>query len=265
MKDFKQKNIWITGASSGMGEALAVQLHALGAVVIASSENVPELQRVRDRITTDAERFYTVDFDLSDTSRINEIVETQVKKIGDIDVLIHMGGISQRSLLSETPLQNDRRIMEINYFGTIALTKAVLPYMLAAGKGYILATSSLAGKFGFPCRSAYCASKHALHGFFEALRLEHEKHNIRVSMIIPGRVRTNISKNAITSDGSLYGKMDPGQAKGISAEKAASQILKGMHREKKEILVGSSELLMLYLKRFVPGIFYNIARKIEPV
>jgi dehydrogenase/reductase SDR family member 7B len=144
-----------------------------------------------------------------------------VKREGRIDMLLNIGGISQRALLKDTPLWLDRKIMEINYFGTIALTKAVLPHMLAGGGGHIAATSSITGRFGFPLRSAYSASKQALHGFFETLLMEHGKDNIRVSVLIPGRVQTAISMHALTAAGKEHGKMDDGQKGGVTAEKAA--------------------------------------------
>ncbi|MBS0010997.1 MAG: SDR family NAD(P)-dependent oxidoreductase, partial [Bacteroidales bacterium] len=126
------------------------------------------------------------------------------------------------------------------------------------------ATSSISGRFGFPLRSAYSASKQALHGFFETLHIENRENNIRASVIIPGRVKTNISYNALTASGKEHGKMDTGQARGISAEKAARMILKGLARNKREIKVGGSELIMLYIRKFFPVIFFNIAGKIKP-
>jgi short-subunit dehydrogenase len=165
----------------------------------------------------------------------------------------------------ETPLENDRRIMEVNFFGVVALTKALLPHMLANGGGQLAAASSLVGKFGFPYRSAYAASKHALHGFFESLAVENHPNNIRVSMLIGGRIQTNISKFAINKEGREHGQMDPGQANGISAEKAAQQILRGLKKERAEIPVGGSELLILKIRRFFPALHRRIVRKIKPM
>jgi short-subunit dehydrogenase len=153
--------------------------------------------------------------------------------------------------------------MEINYFGTIALTKAVLPFMIKQRSGHILATSSITGRFGFPLRSAYSASKQAIHGFFETLHLENRKNNIRGSVIIPGRVRTMISFHALNSEGREHGKLDAGQAGGITPEKAAKQIIRGIRRNKREILVGSSELIMLFIRRYLPFLFFRIADRIN--
>jgi dehydrogenase/reductase SDR family member 7B len=157
----------------------------------------------------------------------------------------------------------DRKIFEINYFGTIALTKAVLPFMVKQKSGHILATSSISGRFGFPLRSAYSASKQALHGFFETLYLENKKFNIRASVIIPGRVRTSISVHALDSEGKEHGKLDAGQAKGILPKRAAEIIIRGIERNKREILVGGSELIMLYIRRCCPWLFFRIADKIK--
>jgi short-subunit dehydrogenase len=162
-------------------------------------------------------------------------------------------------------MENDRKIMEINFFGVVALTKALLPHMIENGGGQLAAASSLVGKFGFPYRSAYSASKHALHGFFESVVAENYQHNIRISMLIGGRIRTNISKFAIDKSGREHGQMDAGQANGISPEKAAQQILKGLRKEKLEIPVGGKELLILKIKRFFPGWHSKLIRKINPM
>ena len=186
-----------------------------------------------------------------------------MKVFGRIDYLLNIGGISQRASVEETPLWLDRKLMEINYFGTIALTKAVLPHMIRQKQGHILVTSSISGRFGFPLRSAYSASKQALHGFIETLYLENKKNNIKASVIIPGRVRTRISYRALDKDGKEHGRMDPGQQKGIDPERAAKQIIRGINKNRREILVGSGELIMLHIRRYLPFIFFRIADKLK--
>jgi short-subunit dehydrogenase len=264
MNFFKDKVVWITGASSGIGEALLYRFVNLGARVVASSNQPDGLLRVRNNCGDKRSMVHTVPLDLAESSNFEKTAEQVVSEMGKIDFLINLGGVSQRATILETPLWLDRRIMEINYFGTIALSKAVLPYMIKNGGGHILATSSISGRFGFPLRSAYSASKQALHGFFETLHIENSKFNIRASVIIPGRVKTNISVNALTSTGTEHGKLDPGQAKGITPDKAAQKIVKGIRRNRREILVGSSELIMLYIRKFFPSLFFNIAGKIKP-
>ncbi|MCA1756804.1 MAG: SDR family NAD(P)-dependent oxidoreductase [Bacteroidales bacterium] len=261
---FKDKVVWITGASSGIGEALLYRFVNLGARVVASSNQPEGLLRVKSNCGDRSSMVHIVPLDLADSDGFEKTAGQMVSEMGKIDYLINLGGVSQRATILETPLWLDRRIMEINYFGTIALSKAVLPHMIKNGGGHILATSSISGRFGFPLRSAYSASKQALHGFFETLHIENSRFNIRASVIIPGRVKTNISVNALTATGSEHGKLDPGQAKGITPEKAAQKIVKGIRRNRREILVGGSELLMLYIRKFFPSLFFNIAGKIKP-
>jgi len=263
MKDFAGKVVWITGASSGIGEALVYEFARLGATIIASSNEASDLERVKSNCGDKASSITCAPFDLSDTSDISSLVGSQLTRTGRIDYLLNIGGISQRATIEDTPIWLDRKIMEINYFGTIALSKAVLPYMIRQKSGHILGTSSIAGRFGFPLRSAYSASKQALHGFFETLHIENRKNNIYASVIIPGRVRTKISYRALDAEGKEQGKMDEGLAKGITPEKAAKTIIKGIRRNKREILVGSSELIMLHIRRYLPSLFFRLAGKIK--
>jgi dehydrogenase/reductase SDR family member 7B len=262
-KIFNNKVAWITGASSGIGEALVNEFVKRGCTVIASSNDPQGLERVKNSCNENKPNVFCVPFDLSDTTDIGKIVEEQILKHKKIDFLLNIGGISQRARIDETPLWLDRKIFEINYFGTIAFTKAILPHMIKEKSGHILATSSISGRFGFPLRSAYSASKQALHGFFETLYLENKGNNIRASVIIPGRVRTSISVHALEKDGREHGKLDDGQAKGITPEKAALMIIKGIKRNKREILVGKGELMMLHIRRYLPWLFFRIGDKIS--
>jgi short-subunit dehydrogenase len=260
---FTGKKVWISGGSSGIGEALVHEFVKRGAEVIASSNDLPGLERVKASCSELSEMVTCLTLDLSQTSEIEKIVAGQLGEDGRIDYLLNIAGVSQRARIEETPLWLDRKIFEINYFGTIALTKAILPYMIKRKSGHVLATSSISGRFGFPLRSAYSASKQAIHGFFETLYLENKTNNIKSSVIIPGRVRTQISVHALESNGKEHGKMDAGQEKGISPEKAARIILRGIARNKREILVGSTELTLLYIRRIFPWLFFRIADKIK--
>lgn len=260
---FEHKTVWITGASSGIGEALALAMVDAGATVIASSSSEEKLNRVYEKCS-DKERFFVVPLDLGVPESLRRAAEDVLDRFERIDILVNNGGISQRSRALDTPLDNDRKLMEIDYFGTVALTKAVLPRMIEQGGGHILCTSSIVGVFGFPLRSAYSAAKHALHGFFESLRVEYSSHGIKVGIIIGGRINTPISYSALTSDGTPYGKMDEGQRNGISPEKAARKIMKGIRRGRKEIWVGGAELIMIVLKRYLPGMHSMISGKVKP-
>ena len=262
---FEGKTFWITGAASGMGKSVSIALSKYKTRLIISDRDAEGLEATATEIK---KNHSTVRIELLDMSNTDSIFSTAKKVIDDgenIAGLYQFAGISQRSLVVETPIDNDRKIMEINFFGVVALTKTVLPYMIENGGGQLAAASSLVGKFGFPYRSTYSASKHALHGFFETILAENYKNNIRVSMLIGGRIQTNISKFAIDKEGKEHGKMDAGQANGITSEKAAQQILKGLRKEKNEVPVGGGELIMLKLKRFLPRLHYKLARKINPM
>jgi dehydrogenase/reductase SDR family member 7B len=260
---FTGKVAWITGASSGIGEAMVYEFAERGAKVIISSNDPPGLERVKKACGSRSGMIICVPFDLSDTTGIEKLVQQQIGPTGKIDYLLNIGGISQRARIDETPIWLDRKIFEINYFGTISLTKAVLPYMIGNKSGHIVATSSISGRFGFPFRSAYSASKQALHGFFETLYLENKENNIRTSVIIPGRVSTNISLHALDSEGKEFGKMDRVLAKGLPPEKAARIIIRGIIKNKREILVGRSEMIMLYIRRIWPWLFFRIGDKVK--
>jgi len=263
--NFKGKTIWITGASSGIGKAVAIEISKDKAHLILSGRNEKALHEVAEVCLKNGSTAETFVFDLGDEASVNSAAQIVLSKTAQIDALYHFGGISQRSFVSETPLFVDRKIFEVNYFGTIALTKAVLPQMIKNGGGHIAVTSSIVGKFGFPYRSSYSASKHALHGFFESLQAENVNNNIRVSVIIPGRIKTNISVNAIDKDGKNHSKLDEGQDKGMSAEKSAEIICKKLKKEKKEILVGGKEVIMVHIRRFLPTLYYKLASKVKPL
>jgi short-subunit dehydrogenase len=264
MSTFANKVIWITGASSGIGEALANAFALEGAKLVLSSRRKEELERVKTALKLTEEQVLILPIDLADTRKANEYTQQVISKFGRIDILINNGGISQRALTKDTPLDIDRKIMEVNFFGTVALTKSVLPIMLKQKSGHIIAMSSIAGKFGFYFRSAYSASKHALHGFFESLRMEIYKDNIQVMIVCPGKIKTNISINAVTGDGGTHNKMDESQANGVSAEECAKQILKGIKNNTEELFIGGKELRAVWVKRFFPKLFSKLIRKQKP-
>ena len=258
----KLKIYWITGASSGIGEALAYELAKPGNALILSARSTDKLAGIKEKIGNRSE-VAILPFDLADVNAIPEQVEKALSFFGHIDVLINNAGFSQRSPAMETAESVERAIMELNYFAPVALSKAVLPHFLERKSGHIVVVSSIAGKFGFTLRSSYAAAKHALHGYFEALRLEMKDVPVYVTMVCPGRVRTNISYNARKGDGSTHNVLDDGQRKGISAESCARSIVKAIDSKKYEILVGGSELIPVYLKRFCPPLFYWLIKKIN--
>jgi dehydrogenase/reductase SDR family member 7B len=263
MKDISNKVAWITGASSGIGEALAYRLADIGCTLIISSNQADELNSICKNIISKGGKCKSLPFDLEDSGSIPGITKEAIDAFGRIDLLFNNGGISQRSLINETPVANDRRIMEINYFSNITLTKCILPQMIKNGGGHIAVTSSLSGLFGFPLRSAYCASKHALHGFYETLRIEHIHENIKVTIACPDRVRTSISVHALNPQGKAHGKMDERQDKGITASRCAAEIIRAVRKEKVIVLIGGFERISVYLKRFFPSIFYRMIARVK--
>ena len=259
MRSYHNKVVWITGASSGIGEAMAREFANQGAILVLAARNVEKLNQLRDTLPN-AEIHTVISLDLTDLSKVDALVSSVIDQVGRVDVLVNNGGISQRSLVGETPLEVDRKIMEVNFFGAVGLTKALLP-ALRETHGQIIVISSISGKFGFFLRSAYAASKHALHGFFESLALEEEAHGIDVTIVCPGKINTPISISALNAQGERHNKMDHNLETGMSAEECARQIVRAARKNKPEVLIGNKEILAVYLKRFVPSIFRKIIRK----
>ncbi len=261
MQNFKDKVVWITGASSGIGEALALQLAERGARLILSARRIEELQRVARRCGLPDLDLLVLPFDLADTRNASGLAAQVMNKFGKIDILINNGGVSQRSEVLQTSEETERLLMEVNYFAQINLTKAVLPYMLRQKEGRIIVVSSIAGKLGFFLRSSYCAAKHALHGYFESLRLELESRGISVLLVCPGKIRTNVSLNAFAAGGKKHAEMDPSHIAATTAEECAKQIIKNIFSAKEEIYIGGKEIIVVYLKRWFPAIFRKVIRK----
>jgi dehydrogenase/reductase SDR family member 7B len=254
--------IWITGASSGIGKALTNLYAKRGASLIISSRNEQELNAIKAS-SPNPDKINVLPLDLENQENFPSICATALAAFGQIDVLINNGGISQRSLAAETQLEVDRRLMEINFFGTIALTKALLPYFVSRKKGHFVVVSSLVGKFGSPFRSAYAASKHALHGFFDSLRAEQVSNGIKITMVCPGFIRTQVSVNALTGDGAVLGLMDEAQENGMKPEACAEAIASAIQQGKHEVLIGGREIWGVHLKNFFPGIFNRLISKVK--
>lgn len=255
----KPKVIWITGASSGIGEALVYAYNKSGANLIISARNRDELFRVKGNCKNQI-NVHVLSFDLEDTAALADKAKDAQKIFGHIDILINSGGISQRSLALDTQLAVEQKIMNINFWGTVALSKAVLPYMITSGGGKIICISSLMGKFGTPYRSAYAASKHALHGYFDSLRSEVYEQKIQILLVCPGYIKTNISKNAVTADGTAYDIMDDNQENGLSAADCADKIVKAIQQNKEEVYMGGKEVKGVMFKRFFPSRFSKYIR-----
>lgn len=260
---FQNKVVWITGASSGIGKALSVELSKQGALLILSARKESTLLEVK-QMCANSENVKVLPLDLEDSSQFDQKVAEAIKWFGRIDILVNNGGISQRALAKDTTIEVDRRIMEINYTGTIALTKAVLPHFLEQKQGHFVVTTSIVGRIASPLRSTYAASKHALHGFFDSFRAEVHKDNIAVTLICPGYVTTGISMNALVGDGSAQNTMDKATENGIKPDRFAKLMAKAISKKKQEAhIAGAKEKLGVFVKRFFPRIFAYMIRKLS--
>lgn len=267
---FKQSSIrgkwlWITGASSGIGEAGAERFSREGAKLVLSARRKDELERVAAKcLALGAQEVFVQPLDQANIESLQGVAETVLHHTGGaIEVMIHNAGVSQRSRIVDTTVAVDERIMRLNFLGPVALTKALLPTMIARKSGHFVVVSSLVGVFGTPLRSTYSASKHALHGFFETLRAEHHNDHIGVTMFCPGFVQTNVSRNALTGDGTPLGTMDKKTFAGITAEQCAERLFQATVRREEEVFVGGRERLAVYVKRLVPSVFSALIHRVK--
>ncbi|MET6990424.1 SDR family oxidoreductase [Sediminicola arcticus] len=260
MKRIGDKIIWITGASSGIGEALSYQLSKLGCKLVISARNQEQLLKVKNKCNY-PERIHILPLDLADYKNMEEKVQQAISDVGRIDMLINNAGISQRSLIMDTDIDVYKKLMDINYLGTVALTKAILPHFIAQGNGHFVTVTSLMGKFGSPYRSGYCGAKHALHGFFDVLRMEHEKDGIQVTLICPGFVNTKVAINALTGNGKSQLSNDLATEKGLDPVIFAKKMIHAITNQKFEANIGRWEVAGVYLKRFIPKLLHTVVLK----
>jgi short-subunit dehydrogenase len=266
MKSLEGKNVWITGASSGIGLELSLLAASAGAklhLFSSRKEALADASRLSAEKGALSVQYSIVD--LSDSDAAMSVSRKALETGGVPDFLILNAGVSQRALAADTGMDVTRGILDLNFFGSAAVARTVLPEMIKNGGGHIAVTSSVTGVFGFPMRSAYAASKHALHGYFESVGLEYVSEGIKVTLIIPGRIRTPISINSLTADGSRHGKMDPGQEKGMNVTLCAEKYWKAVLRGKNEAVIGGFDTIMVFFHRYFPRIFRFIARRASPL
>jgi len=255
---FNNKVVWITGASSGIGKALAFQLSKQeNCKLTLSSRREDVLNDVKNACENPI-NIAVLPLDLEDTDYMRLVTDKAISVFGKVDVLINNGGISQRSPIIETSIDVDRKLMEVDYLGTVAISKALLPHFVENTSGHYVIVSSLMGKFSSSYRSAYCGAKHALHGFFDALRLEHAKDNIKVTMICPGFVNTNVARNALIADGSKQGHQDAMTENGLDVNVFVRKMIKAIQKEKFEAYIGKFEKFGVYVKRFSPKLIHKL-------
>lgn len=261
--DFKNKVVWITGASSGIGEYLAYAFAEQGAQLILSARNTEELARVQQHCAH-PDQVLTLTLDVADFGRIPAAVQTAVQTFGRIDILVNNAGISQRDSVLNSSLDVVRKIMDVNFIGTVAMTREVLPLMIRQKAGQIVVMSSVMGKIGTPWRSTYAASKHALHGFFDSLRAELVRDKIPVTLICPGFVTTNVTINALKGDGSKHSVMAETTRNGMPPGVFAQKALRAIAARREEVYIGGfKEGFALFLKRWLPGVFSKMIARVK--
>jgi len=260
MLEFKGRTALITGGGTGIGEAMAYQYAKRGCNVILTGRRIEVLEKVQKKCEELGVKAWCKTVDVENPASIDELVAWVRSEGHLLDFLLLNAGISQRALTLETDISVDRRLMEVNYFGGIYLVKSLKDMFLERGV-HIAVVSSVSGVFGFPVRSAYCASKHAIHGFYETIALEYPQ--IKTTIIIPGRIHTDVSKNALDGNGKATGIMDPGQANGYDVNKCAAKAIRAIARGKHQKVIGGFDTIMVPFYKYIPCLFRLIARNVS--
>lgn len=259
MSYYGNKKIWITGASSGIGREFAIQLSKKAGHLLLSARRKDALQSVADELE-DEVRVNILPLDLGKHETLSARVEEAIGLLGHIDIIIHNGGISQRSLAAETQFSVYKKLIDVNYLGTVAINQFLLPHFISRNQGHMVVITSTAGKIGVPMRTGYSGAKHALHGYFEGLRAELNKTNIDITLIAPGFIKTDISMNALIGDGRAQQKMDDAQKNGMRVDLFVRKALSSVSNRKPEKSIGGFKDTTLAI--IVWRLFPNLLRKI---
>ena len=263
MSYFKGKTVIVTGASSGIGEATAKEFLLQGAKVILVARSESKMQDSFKDFNQDSYSIYP--FDLTNLDDIDSFVKILIEKEGPIDILFNNAGVSQFGYFEESDLSVLDRIMDLNFFSVVQFTKSILPHMVAKKSGQIVTNTSVAGLVGSRNRSFYSSAKFALHGFFDSMRSEVIHHNVHVTLIAPGRIATDLGKNALTASGEPYGRDDRGHRKGLTSLEAAKRILNAIKSKKREAVIAKWNdiaWLAVYIRKFSPSLYFFLARRI---
>jgi dehydrogenase/reductase SDR family member 7B len=252
------QTVWITGASSGIGEALARELAARGAKLVLSARRLDRLERLRDELDPRGDgAVHALALDQGDLASLPPVAEQARELAGPIDVLVLNAALGQNGLALGTDIGIVERLMRVNFLGPVALTQAVVPGMVERGRGQVVVTSSLLGKFGIHRRSAYSASKHALHGYFDSLRSELRDTGVGVTIVCPGFVKTEIERRALDEGGQHYGDNTTEEA-GMPADRFARKMLRAIERREHEAYIGGREIGGIWLKRLAPALLHRV-------
>ncbi len=257
---FHKKVVWITGASSGIGEHLAYRIARDEPYLVLSARRVDCLEFVAGQTNLPEGHILILPLDLSQPDSFAAAAKQVIDRFGRIDYLVNNGGIGHKSSVLETSEEVDRRIMEVNFFGNIGLTKAVLPYMTEQNAGQITVISSMLSKFGAPDVATYAASKHALNGYYESLREELVEKNVTVQIIAPGFIKTDVTVKSLDGEGKPYGQNSPAQEKGMDPKQCAIKIKRIMRSGKPIAYVGGWELGSIPFKTLAPRLFFATMR-----
>lgn len=264
MSYFEGKKVIVTGASSGIGEATAKEFIEQGAKVILVARSEKKMRDSFKNFNNDSYSIYP--FDLSRLDDLESFVNMLVKKEGPIDILFNNAGIGSQSYFRDTDLKVFHEVMNLDYFSVVHFTKAILKHMIKEGNGHIATNTSVAGLITSRGRTAYSSAKFALHGFFDSLRLEVDKHNITISLIAPGKVITNFGDNKLDAKGKPFGEKNSGIPYGLSSKKAAKIILKAIKNKKKQIIISKwSDVAWLgvFINKFFPSLYFFLAKRIN--
>ncbi|MCF0200378.1 MAG: SDR family NAD(P)-dependent oxidoreductase [Bacteroidales bacterium] len=261
MIQLKDKTALITGGGTGIGQSIALHLAKEGCHLVLTGLGIEELNKTKAACEQFGVKAYAIETQLDDYTSIDRLYEYVMEQGLRIDLFVLNAGISQRDKAFDTDISIDEKILKIDFLSGVYLVKKFKDMILASEHVQISVTTSLSGLFGFPLRSAYCAAKHALFGFYESLELEYD--NINVTFLIPGRINTQISKSALHGDGTAHAKMDAGQANGMSVERCGAIAVKAIKRQKHRKLIGRGELLMAYIHKYCLGLYYKLSRKIS--
>lgn len=253
----KDKVVVITGATSGIGAACAEVFGKEGAIIVFTGRNAKRMDQVTSHLAALGIEHAGYLLDISEESEVRKLIESTILKYGRIDILINNAGISMRALFNESRLEVFKKVMDINFYGTVYATKYALPYILESG-GSIVGVSSINGHRGTPARSAYTASKYALEGFFEALRTEVMHDGVHVLVVSPGFTGTNIRNAALNKDGKSQGESPRDEDKMMTAETVARKILWGIKRKKRDIILTTQGKLAVFLNKWFPGFMDRI-------
>jgi short-subunit dehydrogenase len=246
------KVVIITGASSGIGRALAVEFARRGSKVVIASRNLDKLNEIALNLNKDGANIYAVQTDVSIENECRELIEKTITRFGSLDILINNAGISMRALFEDVKLDVIHKLMDVNFWGTVYCTKYALPYLLQT-KGSVIGVISIAGYIGLPGRTGYSASKYAVRGFLETLRIENMKKGLHVLIAAPGFTGTNIRKVALTADGNRQGETPRDESKMMTAEEVAIKIIKAIEKRKRTLILTFAEgKLTVFLKKFFP-------------